>query len=277
MKKTTVAAAILMAVAGTAQANTVWNMTGGSFDFYDASGNYVTDSSHTNVNGTFNLATQEGSFSSTTPFNGEQWSTSFTGMYFGPTDGTTADYRFDWTTKTYEDTFSGDRSTCNASGLASSCTEYEVTNPTWYDYIGESNTATDTTRSGALDTSTGYEFTLGAGQMAAGVFFDWSVNLGIPVLAVMQITGQGIDANGNLYMDIVSVDADGDGLPGVQMQTAPFPGQTPAFGGRLICEVVNEGDCTPPPPAAVPVPAAVWLFGSGLVGLAGIARRRKTA
>ncbi len=29
--------------------------------------------------------------------------------------------------------------------------------------------------------------------------------------------------------------------------------------------------------SAVPVPAAVWLFGSGLVGLAGIARRKKTA
>jgi len=27
--------------------------------------------------------------------------------------------------------------------------------------------------------------------------------------------------------------------------------------------------------AAVPVPAAVWLFGSGLLGLIGMARRRK--
>jgi hypothetical protein len=26
--------------------------------------------------------------------------------------------------------------------------------------------------------------------------------------------------------------------------------------------------------SAVPIPAAVWLFGSGLVGLAGVARRR---
>jgi hypothetical protein len=29
--------------------------------------------------------------------------------------------------------------------------------------------------------------------------------------------------------------------------------------------------------SAVPVPAAVWLFASGLLGLVGIARRRKTA
>ena len=29
------------------------------------------------------------------------------------------------------------------------------------------------------------------------------------------------------------------------------------------------------PPSAVPVPAAVWLFGSGLIGLIGIARRKK--
>lgn len=31
-----------------------------------------------------------------------------------------------------------------------------------------------------------------------------------------------------------------------------------------------------PPSAVVPVPAAVWLFGSGLIGLLGVARRRKS-
>jgi hypothetical protein len=29
--------------------------------------------------------------------------------------------------------------------------------------------------------------------------------------------------------------------------------------------------------AAVPVPAAVWLFGSGLLGMIGVARRKKAA
>jgi probable HAF family extracellular repeat protein len=32
----------------------------------------------------------------------------------------------------------------------------------------------------------------------------------------------------------------------------------------------------PPPPPSVPVPAAVWLFGSGLLGLIGMARRKRS-
>jgi hypothetical protein len=33
----------------------------------------------------------------------------------------------------------------------------------------------------------------------------------------------------------------------------------------------------PPPPSAVPVPAAVWLFGTTLIGLVGFGKRRKAA
>lgn len=33
----------------------------------------------------------------------------------------------------------------------------------------------------------------------------------------------------------------------------------------------------PPPPSSVPIPAAAWLLGSGLLGLAGVARKRKAS
>jgi hypothetical protein len=40
--------------------------------------------------------------------------------------------------------------------------------------------------------------------------------------------------------------------------------------------VFNEELSYSPTAPAIPVPAAVWLFGSGLLGLVGIARRRRT-
>ena len=277
MKKTAIAAAVLLATAGSAQAN-IWTMTDGSFDFYDAAGNlssqYPDGFSHNDVQGSFDLDAGTGSFSTSTPFSGTTWSTEFTHMQFGPQTPGAAPIaaEFNWVTRTYEDTFDGSTYDCNLSGnLQSGCDDYiNPPNPSYnYTLVREVDTATDTLRSGEPNLATGYQFELGVGQMAAGVFFDWTTNIDIPVLAVMQIVGQGVTADGKAYMDIISVDADGDGVPGVAMQTDPFPGQTPSFSGRLICQ-----DC--PPPAPVPVPAAVWLFGSGLIGLAGVARRRKT-
>lgn len=43
-------------------------------------------------------------------------------------------------------------------------------------------------------------------------------------------------------------------------------------GSSFYTWAVHSGDV-----GAVPVPAAVWLFGSGLIGLIGVARRKKTA
>ena len=55
--------------------------------------------------------------------------------------------------------------------------------------------------------------------------------------------------------------------------TVPL-GDASGFGG--VPYVVHlEGTIAGELPAVIPVPAAVWLFGSGLLGLVGVARRRK--
>jgi hypothetical protein len=45
-------------------------------------------------------------------------------------------------------------------------------------------------------------------------------------------------------------------------------------GSKWYAWPVRSGDSGTSIPSAVPVPAALWLFGSGLLGLAGVARRR---
>ncbi|MFK5947582.1 MAG: VPLPA-CTERM sorting domain-containing protein [Methylococcales bacterium] len=57
-----------------------------------------------------------------------------------------------------------------------------------------------------------------------------------------------------------------DGIGGSPMDNGPFTNFNANFDMTSI---------TVTKISAIPVPAAVWLFGSGLVGLAGIARRRK--
>lgn len=58
---------------------------------------------------------------------------------------------------------------------------------------------------------------------------------------------------------LASIDADGDGTPGIPMTA----------GGPLTGFNANFNM------APVPVPAAFWLFGSGLAGLFGLMRQRK--
>jgi len=55
--------------------------------------------------------------------------------------------------------------------------------------------------------------------------------------------------------------------------TAIVPQGDPSNFGGILFQLHLEGTVA----SAVPVPAAVWLFGSGLLGLAGVARRRKAS
>jgi len=130
---------------------------------------------------------------------------------------------------------------------------WTATQQTWFDtHTGTVTWAGD--GSGGEIAPFTYTFTLTGNQVAAGVFFDWTTSDNIPVLTIYDCPVSGGGA------------CSGNTLP---MATAPFPGTTPAFNGTTADDFPVSG--------AVPVPAAVWLFGSGLVGLVGVARRRKRA
>lgn len=106
----------------------------------------------------------------------------------------------------------------------------------------------------SIDTIQGapMSFTLGANQIAGHILFNWGATADIDVVNVWDINADG------------------------SLSTSSVPGMTDgAFVGfHAAFELNSAGLVTP---SAVPVPAAVWLFGSGLVGLAGVARRRKAA
>lgn len=88
------------------------------------------------------------------------------------------------------------------------------------------------------------------GNVAASgpnMLFDWSVNTGIPVAHLWDVTATGNTA----VVTAVSTT--------ILANSPAFPGFHPTFEGTLT---------------QVPVPAAAYLLGSGLLGLVGVARRR---
>jgi len=93
-------------------------------------------------------------------------------------------------------------------------------------------------------------FDVSAGQVAGLIDFAYGTTTGISVVNVWNVNADG---------SLTAV-----GVPG--MENGPFPGFNAAF------DLSAPGLIS-----SVPVPAAVWLFGSGLIGLAGVVRRRKSA
>lgn len=261
MNKTKAALAVGAALtmnAGIASASNLWSLSG-YFEFYDATGvqqftvdtdgDGINDSRDNSVTGSFDLFAQTGTFDTSNTFNGYLWHADVDTM-FQPAAGAplNTDISWTWTNRTFDDGSFTVLAQCRTGVTLNGCAALEA-DPTLFELGG--------------GVTNSYTFQLtNAGQFAAGVFFDWSVNDDIPVLAVLQ----GLDDPSDGVFDVASVDSDGDGVPGTAMLTAPFPSQTPSFGGTMTCT-----NCPPP----IPIPAAVWLFGSGLLGLVGVARRRK--
>lgn len=120
--------------------------------------------------------------------------------------------------------------------------------------------------------------TVGANQLGAHLLMDWNSNLNMDIVMVwdknstfgpQMFTGDANPAGNSLstVWMLSSTDADGDGMSGINMAPdGPF-----TYGGLSAGMNFNlKGKLVP-----VPVPAAVWLLGSGLAALLGVARRRK--
>ena len=128
---------------------------------------------------------------------------------------------------------------------------------------------------GAAETGT-LDLTVGSGQLGAHMLFNWGSNQNIDVVVLWDANGVfGNNAGqqtltGTAEWDSVSVDGDGDGIPGTGM---PAGGPFADFNANFNLNGITPAEG----PAVIPVPAAVWLLGSGLVGLVGVARRRKAA
>lgn len=115
--------------------------------------------------------------------------------------------------------------------------------------------------SGYLNEPFLYNYTLAAGQMAVGLYFDWYASTDIAILAVFDC---GAGTAGTACSSVYTA---GPAPQGTVMQNGPFfhdaAGEytTLSFEGTV---------------STVPVPAAAWLFGSGLIGLIGITKHKKS-
>ncbi|HQU17212.1 MAG: hypothetical protein B7Z74_00915 [Deltaproteobacteria bacterium 21-66-5] len=127
----------------------------------------------------------------------------------------------------------------------------------------------NTTLGGGATETGNLNMNVGAGQLGAHMLFNWNGNNNIDVAVVWDANGvfgnssqQSLSGTG--VWNAVSVDGNGDGVPGIPMVAGgPFAGFNANF---------NLNGITPAP---VPIPAAVWLFGSGLLGLVGVGRRKR--
>ena len=108
---------------------------------------------------------------------------------------------------------------------------------------------------------TAHDVTVDNGQLLNypnTMLFDWSVNANIPVVGTWDID---LFAGPNFQDAHVTVFTST-----ITPNSPAFPGFHPQFSGNI------HQSAQPP---EVPVPAAAWLMGSGLLGLVGVARRRR--
>jgi hypothetical protein len=211
-------------------------------------------------------------------------------MYMGANDVV---FNWDGTVFTATSDYTGPGSASNAT--LSSATPFFSYSWTAHDVqiFGPGTYAFDTTLGGGTESGT-LAMNIGSGQIGMHLLWDWNGNVNMDIALVLNKnavfgSGKTFFANpadcgtpgnplpgANCLWDgagfgpagapsvnqtwmYASTDANGDGIPGIPT----------AVGGPTAGTNYNFNF------APVPVPAAFWLFGSGLMGLFGFARKRR--
>ncbi len=158
-------------------------------------------------------------------------------------------------------------------------------------FFGPGGNGVDGSNLAPLDGISGY---IGPQGPLVGVFLDNSIpNSGPPPTTLdFSAGGMGVDFL-SLAPDLAQIFYIGDGVTGsgdFQSFEAPtgatrmFLGIPDGFGFVGLPGAYDDNDGSyrigigiNEAPPAIPIPAAVWLFGSALIGLVGFSKRRKTA
>ena len=155
--------------------------------------------------------------------------------------------------------FNGSFQLLDSVGTPVSPTDTNVTG--WFDYDfaagigngGEFNSGTDLL--GSPWQATDVTMTLNSdGMITANMMFNWNGNI-MPSVVVFEL-----QATPNpLATTLTTIDGDGDGILGNVLTVGAKAGNSIALNGTAT---------------VVPVPAALWLFTSGLFGLFGFSRKK---
>ena len=79
-------------------------------------------------------------------------------------------------------------------------------------------------------------------------------------------------AGSSIYFGVIEIDLDDYGFDAGAVMNDPLSVNLVQDDPNIAVSLSMAGDLNS---AVVPIPAAVWLFGSGLMGLVGVARRKK--
>ncbi|MEQ1559131.1 MAG: cohesin domain-containing protein [Methyloglobulus sp.] len=86
-----------------------------------------------------------------------------------------------------------------------------------------------------------------------------------------SLTGPIAGVTGDGLLATISFTALASGSSGIGTVNAIF---LDSLGNDIVIDKINTADVTVTPSAVTPIPAAVWLFGSALVSLVGVSRRK---